>query len=114
VLLSIGHAMALGIVVPIPYYVQEWLQVSRWKKSDYAGKALLKIFHTIEVSERDQAFFEDVMSSEDDWLTSVKGAIHDYTELRKIFERKLNQVCQLVSLSRLECLRPYPSWLMTV
>src|ERR1700682_3323432 len=64
VLISLGHCMALGVIVPVPYYLQEWLQIPNWNKSSAdAGRALRKIYCSIEVSARDRAFLIDVIGS---------------------------------------------------
>jgi hypothetical protein len=83
--------MALRVIVLIPFYLQEWLQILTWKKSDCA-RALVKIFSSVEVSDRDRAFFEDVMSSKSDWLTSDDGTIHEIVHLTFLLLQKLNGV----------------------
>ena len=93
VLISLGHCMALGVIVPVPYYLQEWLQIPNWNKSSAdAGRALRKIYCSIEVSARDRAFLIDVMSGRKDWLTSDAGSIHGCRELTDLLMQKLNKV----------------------
>lgn len=96
---SQGYCTAVGVIVPIPFYLQEWLRIPTWGKSVDSGAALMKIFRSVEVSDRDRAFLKDMMSGHNDWLTTGAGSLHDLVDLTSLVLDKVVEVSQSLSFS---------------
>ena len=82
----------MGIVVPIPYYLQEWMQVPYWSRCHESAIAQILVFFDIPVSDADMEFIQDLMSDKADWLIDIHGGIYGTYDLTVIFQDKVIQV----------------------
>jgi hypothetical protein len=69
VLISQGCCAALGVPVPTPFFLQEYL-LSTYKDLEQAVHhmpSLVKIFCTLEITEMEQRFHDDIMGEGGQW-----------------------------------------------
>jgi hypothetical protein len=102
VLTSLGHCIALGVVVHTPYFLQKIL-LGPYHEGDELEElrdTLSGILHAITVSDRDKAFAEDICPNSTGWWDA--GRACDFKSLSVLVTGKLEQVCIciLVPISR--------------
>jgi hypothetical protein len=76
VLISQGWCTALGVPVPTPFFLQEFLLGTFLDEERAFGHiaSLVKIFLTLEISDLDRKFHEDIMDGEGRWWVTDGAA----------------------------------------
>src|SRR5258705_10669033 len=109
--MSQGWCSALGVAVPTPLFLQEYLigSFEDPKRSFRHIGSLTRILLTLEVSENDRNFHEDIMGEEGKWWLSEDSEPLAYTTIVRLFDERTKQVCTIccepsfILLQMLEC-----------
>ena len=88
---------ALGLPVPTPYYLHAFLFGPYTESPDDKVNLvnMTRILMSVEISERDLSFYEDVMEGYTDWWKSSLVRFPTYDELTDIVQRKFTKVFSL-------------------
>lgn len=100
VLISQGWCAAVGVPVPTPFFLQEYLlgNYDNPKCSFRHGSSLVKIFLSVEVSDLDRRFHEDIMGDEGRWWLNDSEKPLAFRTLWRMLERRTKEVCNLTNL----------------
>src|SRR5258705_8946670 len=95
--MSQGWCSALGVAVPTPLFLQEYLigSFEDPKRSFRHIGSLMRILLTLEVSENDRNFHEDIMAAEGKWSLSGTSEPLAYTTIVRLFDERTKHECTI-------------------